>query len=96
MVILDRSFSCLSDIVALVVDDLGVVVELLFLLLFDDAALALLLGGAALALACCLALLDDADVGFLEKNENRFFCFGGGLVDFAMVLLYRRGLGIKA
>ena len=33
-------------------------------------------------------VVDDADWdggAFLEKKENRFFCLGGGLVDFAMV-----------
>ena len=36
---------------------------------------------------------DDADAAgfdvdsFLEKKEKRFFCFGGGLVDFAIVVV---------
>lgn len=54
--------------------------------------LVLLSLGALLDILVSLSLLlaDDAAAGlgagaFLEKNEKRFFCLGGGLVDLAIV-----------
>lgn len=62
------------------------------LLLLLVLVLVLLSLGALLDILVSLSLLlaDDAAAGlgagaFLEKNENRFFCLGGGLVDLAIV-----------
>ena len=69
------------------------VVELELVEAEDVAALVLAdAGGGEGGLALLLADADfeeAADDGaFLEKKENKFFCFGGGLLDFAIVMVY--------
>ena len=68
------------------------VVELELVEAEDVAALVLADAGGEAGLALLLADADfeeAADDGaFLEKKENKFFCFGGGLLDFAIVMVY--------